>query len=191
MPRLVLLHGWGANADDLRPLGEALQQCHPDPLDVVALDAPEPHPEPPGRQWYSLFPAQWQEVPAAVDSLRTRLIQLDGGEQALASTVLFGFSQGGAMALHVGCSLDLAGVISCSGYPHPGWVPPAAHPPVMLLHGEQDSIVPFMAMDAIWNRLNPSRRQKQVFRDGHTIPQDVMPSLSHSLRQMLGQCSSD
>ena len=189
MPRLVLLHGWGANADDLRPLGEALQQCHPDPLDVVALDAPEPHPEPPGRQWYSLFPAQWQEVPAAVDSLRTRLIQLDGGEQALASTVLFGFSQGGAMALHVGCSLDLAGVISCSGYPHPGWAPPAAHPPVMLLHGEQDSIVPFMAMDAIWNRLNPSRRQKQVFRDGQ--PQDVMPSLSHSLRQMLDQCSSD
>ena len=191
MPRLVLLHGWGANADDLRPLGEALQQCHPDPLDVVALDAPEPHLEPPGRQWYSLFPAQWQEVPAAVDSLRTRLIQLDGGEQALASTVLFGFSQGGAMALHVGCSLDLAGVISCSGYPHPGWAPPAAHPPVMLLHGEQDSIVPFMAMDAIWNRLNPSRRQKQVFRDGHTIPLDVMPSLSHSLRQMLDQCSGD
>ena len=191
MPRLVLLHGWGANADDLRPVGKALQHRHPDPLDVVALDAPEPHPQPPGRQWYGLFPAQWQEVPAAVESLRARLTQLDGGEEALPSTVLFGFSQGGAMALEVGCSLNLAGVISCSGYPHPGWTPPAEHPPVLLLHGAQDAIVPVMAMDAIWQRLDPSRREKHQFQDGHTIPENTMPSLSQALIQMLNPSSSN
>ena len=33
--RLVLLHGWGATAADLKPLGEQLAAQHPDPLDVV------------------------------------------------------------------------------------------------------------------------------------------------------------
>lgn len=40
--RLVLLHGWGANSRDLLPLGVHLM----DGLgDVVALEAPEPHPQ--------------------------------------------------------------------------------------------------------------------------------------------------
>ena len=186
MQRLVLLHGWGANADDLRPLGDMLQQGHPQPIDVVALDAPEAHPQPPGRQWYGLFPAQWQDVPSAVDALKTRLLELEGGEQALASTVLFGFSQGGAMALEVGCSLHLAGVISCSGYPHPEWTPPSRHPPVLLLHGEQDTIVPVAAMDAIWQRLNPDLCQQYRFNNGHTIPEEVMAHLRDALLQMQG-----
>ena len=120
--RLVLLHGWGANGDDLRPLGEQLAQRTSAPLETICLEAPERHPgQPGGRQWYGLFPSDWDAVPEAVNRLRSTLLTLEGGEAALRQTVLFGFSQGGAMALDCGCSLPLAGIISCSGYAHPAW----------------------------------------------------------------------
>ena len=45
--RLVLLHGWGADADDLLDLGELL--VNPE-TSVVALRAPEAHPYGSGRQ---------------------------------------------------------------------------------------------------------------------------------------------
>ena len=68
--RLVLLHGWGADGDDLRPLGDALKARLGGSLDLVTLDAPELHPQGSGRQWYGLFPAQWDAVPAAINQLQ-------------------------------------------------------------------------------------------------------------------------
>ncbi|HCO75991.1 MAG TPA: esterase, partial [Synechococcus sp. UBA8071] len=50
--RLVLLHGWGANGEDLKPLGDRLARECSKTLDVVCLEAPELHPDQPGgRQW--------------------------------------------------------------------------------------------------------------------------------------------
>jgi phospholipase/carboxylesterase len=183
--RLVLLHGWGADADDLRPLGDALMQLHHAPLEVVSLQAPEPHPQGSGRQWYGLFPAAWEAVPQAVADLRERLVKLSGGEEALTKTVLFGFSQGGAMALHCGCDLPLAGVMSCSGYPHPDWQPASNHPPVLLAHGTEDTIVPVAAMGAIWSRLQTDRCEKLEFNQGHTIPLELMGTFQQTLSRML------
>ena len=114
--RLVLLHGWGANGEDLKPLGDRLARECSKTLDVVCLEAPEHHPDQPGgRQWYGLFPAQWDAVPAAVESLKAQLQSLSRSGLGLERTVVFGFSQGGAMALEVGCALPIAGLISCSG----------------------------------------------------------------------------
>ena len=172
--RLVLLHGWGADAHDLHPLGAALQPPGENRFDLVSLDAPEPHPQGSGRQWYGLFPAQWDAVPAAVEQLKRRLLHLEGGESALKQTVLFGFSQGGAMALHAGCELPLAGVISCSGYPHPDWQPPSEHPSVLLLHGREDAVVPYEAMERIHGQLNHERCKTLSFQNGHTIPEEMM-----------------
>ena len=75
--RLVLLHGWGANGEDLKPLGDRLARECSKTLDVVCLEAPELHPDQPGgRQWYGLFPAQWDAVPAAVERLKAQLQRL-------------------------------------------------------------------------------------------------------------------
>ncbi|MFM7436879.1 MAG: alpha/beta hydrolase, partial [Vulcanococcus sp.] len=86
--RLVLLHGWGADADDLLELGPLL--VGPE-VSVVALRAPEPHPYGPGRQWYRLQPIDWGQLPAARQALQQRLEEL-GQSVPLPQTVLLGFS---------------------------------------------------------------------------------------------------
>ena len=184
--RLVLLHGWGANGDDLKPLGDQLARQSSKTLDVVCLEAPELHPDQPGgRQWYGLFPAQWNAVPEAVDLLKAQLQDQCGSGVGMKQTVVFGFSQGGAMALDCGCSLPIAGVISCSGYPHPNWAPPAQHPPVLLMHGDEDSVVPFQAMQAIASQLQSDRCQTLPFKNGHTIPEEMVQPILMFIERVL------
>jgi len=183
--RLVLLHGWGATDHDLAPLGDLLARAHTRKLEVVCLGAPEPHPSGFGRQWYGLFPPDYPAIPAAVADLRTRLEALNTPMCPLERTVLMGFSQGGAMALEAGCSLPFAAVISCSGYPHPSWQPPSQHPPVLLLHGADDEVVPVSSVDDIWDRLDPERRAKQISSCGHTINDAAIDAISQMLKRHL------
>jgi len=181
--RLVLLHGWGADADDLLDLGELL--VGPD-VSVVALRAPEPHPYGVGRQWYGLQPIDWSQLPAARELLRQRLTEL-AQSVPFSRTVLLGFSQGGAMALDVGSSLPLAGIVACSGYPHEGWEPVGSLPPVLLSHGQQDPVVPFAASEEVLRRLQASGAAAQLlpFPGGHTIDPSVLPNITSFVRQRL------
>lgn len=177
--RLVLLHGWGADADDLLDLAELLVGPA---VSVVALRAPLPHPSGSGRQWYDLQQPNWPQLPLARTQLRERLLAL-ATEVPLQQTVLLGFSQGAAMALDVataGSGLPLAGLISCSGYPHPGWQPTAASlPKILLTHGEQDSVVPYGASEAIKEQLQLSGINTELvsFSGGHTIDNCLFPAL--------------
>jgi phospholipase/carboxylesterase len=61
----------------------------------------------------------------------------------LESTILSGFSQGGAMALDVGLTLPLAGLVSLSGYlpSKPKLTTERALPPVLMVQGRLDKIV--------------------------------------------------
>ena len=147
--RLVLLHGWGANADDLIPIGKKLIGDIKN-VDLVALRAPDLHPSGFGRQWYGLFPADWSSVPEAVSNLQARLNTLPNPLITLQKTVLLGFSQGGAMALSAGCHLPFAGLVGCSSYPHQGWAPGENIKRVLLLHGKYDEIVPVGASEALF-----------------------------------------
>ena len=182
--RLVLLHGWGADADDLLDLGELL--VGPE-VSVVALRAPEPHPYGSGRQWYALQPIDWTALPAARAGLRARLEAL-AASVPLQQTVLLGFSQGAAMALDVGCNLPLAGIVACSGYPHEGWQAPAQRPPVLLSHGRQDPVVPFAASEALQQALGQTGAQGVnllPFSGGHGIDPEVLPAVGAFVRGCL------
>lgn len=185
--RLVLLHGWGADADDLLDLGELLVGPQ---VSVVALRAPEPHPFGMGRQWYGLQPIDWSQLPGARSALNSRLTAL-ASSVPLERTVLLGFSQGGAMALDVGSALPLAGIVACSGYPHEGWEPGAATrqplPPVLLSHGREDPVVPFAASEAVLERLTQAGTQARLlpFSGGHTIDQSVLPEIAGFVRGCL------
>lgn len=185
--RLVLLHGWGADADDLLELGVELVEGE-DGVDVVALQAPGLHPAGAGREWYPLAPApDWAALPVARRQLRDRLEQL-GRSLPLDRTVLLGFSQGGAMAVDVATSavgLPLAGLISCSGYPHPEWQPQAVALPVLLTHGSLDQVVPAEACAALEAPLRAAgaRVMRHLFEGGHGIDPQLFPLMRRFLEE--------
>ena len=196
--RLVLLHGWGADADDLLDLGEALVD-DPDATDVslVALRAPLPHPGGGGRQWYDLLPAPaWEQLPEARTALRQRLLAL-ATSVPLERTVLLGFSQGAAMALDVGLGvavdvgnddtgpLPLAALIACSGYPHPDWHPGRSATPILLTHGDQDPMVAPGASAEVERALKAAGGsvQRLTFPGGHGIDPALLPTLRAFLEE--------
>ena len=185
--RLVLLHGWGADAGDLMPLGQSLAEAIATPLELVALQAPQLQTQGSGRQWYGLFPADWAAVPAAVEELKERINNLSSGEIPLEATVLLGFSQGGAMAIAAGCDLPLAGLIACSAYPHPNWQAPVIRPPVLLLHGRNDDVVPYSAAVALNNDLSQGDQTCDVFSfdNGHAIPVNAQAEMKKALKRWL------
>jgi phospholipase/carboxylesterase len=181
--RLVLLHGWGADADDLLDLGTMLAG---EAIQVVALRAPEPHPGGFGRQWYDLQSPDWPGLPRALADLNHRLTVL--AEQVpLERTVLLGFSQGAAMALDAAGNLPLAGLIACSGYPHPNWQPRTPRTEVLLTHGEQDPVVPYAASEEILRRWQAAGGRGELlgFAGGHTIDAAVLPPLQRFVQQRL------
>lgn len=156
---VVFLHGYGANGADLLGLADPLAEHLPDTL-FVAPDAPERIPGTPfGLQW---FPIPWIDgsseeeahrgLMAASADLNAFLDALMVDEDLLPEqVVLFGFSQGAMMALHVAPRREdaLAGVVAFSGR----LISPEAledevqsRPPVLLVHGDADEVVPVQSL---------------------------------------------
>lgn len=179
--RLVLLHGWGADADDLLDLGEELAGRR---AGVVSLRAPEPHPCGVGRQWYDLQQPEWPGLAGARQQLKLRLEAL-AQSLPLERTVVLGFSQGAAMALDVASDLPVAGVICCSGYPHPGWNPRAPLPPILLTHGRADPVVPYAASEELQRLWRNAGGDSQLlgFPGEHTIDTALFPDLRCFMEQ--------
>ena len=174
--RLVLLHGWGADAQDLMPVGKLLTDGLKDSFEIVSLSAPEPHPSGLGRQWYPLYPHEWEQVPHAVSDLERRLNNLYFGQIPLDKTLLLGFSQGGAMALELAKRNKFEGVFALSSYPHPEWQPLKDMPPVFLCHGNIDQVVPKEASQKSFDilRKNGIRSELYFFEGGHEINQHLI-----------------
>ncbi|WP_315855543.1 dienelactone hydrolase family protein [Synechococcus sp. RedBA-s] len=173
--RLVLLHGWGADADDLLDLGEELAGRS---TGVISLRAPEAHPHGVGRQWYDLQQPEWPGLLGARQQLRQRLEAL-AESLPLQQTIVLGFSQGAAMALDVAADLPVAAVIACSGYPPPGWSPHAPLPPILLSHGRADPVVPYAASEELQRLWRSAGGESQLlgFPGGHTIDPALFPSI--------------
>ena len=173
--RLVLLHGWGADADDLIELGRQL--CG-ERRQLLALRAPQPHPGGFGRQWYDLQNPSWPDLPRARLALRSRLEAL-GRSLPLEHTVLLGFSQGAAMALDGGSELALEGIVACSGYPHPGWQAKPAMAKVLLTHGKNDPVVPYAASEELLRLLQLQQARVELVSSAgqHGIDAELLPAI--------------
>ncbi|WP_371153386.1 alpha/beta hydrolase [Jannaschia sp. 2305UL9-9] len=156
---VVFLHGYGANAADLIGLADPLMPHMPDTA-FVAPDAPENCLGAPGGfQW---FPIPWIDgsseeesmagMDRAVDDLTAFLQEtMDREGLTAADTVLYGFSQGTMMALHVGPRRDdaLAGIVGFSGRmlkPDTLAEEARSKPPVLLVHGDEDEVVPVQSL---------------------------------------------
>ena len=152
---VVFLHGYGANGADLLGLADPLGEHLPDTL-FVAPDAPEEIPGYPGG--YQWFPIPWidgsseeeseRAMDEAVRDLNAFLDALMVDEDVLPEqVVLFGFSQGTMMSLHVAPRREdaVAGIVAFSGrLLRPELLADEVNvrPPVLLVHGDADDVVP-------------------------------------------------
>ena len=183
--RLVLLHGWGADAQDLLPVGKLLTEGFKQHFEIVSFSAPQPHPSGFGRQWYPLYPHEWEQVPNAVLNLEMRLNNLCFEKISLDKTLLLGFSQGGAMALDLATRKKFQGVFAFSSYPHPEWKPLKDIPPIFLCHGNMDQVVPKDASKKSFDilRKNGIKSDLYFFEGGHEINNDLINHCKGIIKQ--------
>jgi phospholipase/carboxylesterase len=194
---LVVLHGWGASAQDVSFL--APYMTLPD-YHMAFPDAPFPHPyAEAGRMWYDL-PATYsfqsspdfRDQPQLQESRRQLLEWLRSLESTtgipLEKTVLAGFSQGGAMTLDVGLQLPLKALIVLSGYLHaPIASTPSSPPPVLMVHGRQDAVVPLAAAVQARDRLLAAgvNVTYQELDMGHEIQLEVLKLMKSFIAEKL------
>ena len=150
--RIILLHGWGADADDLLPIGKQVADGLQKDVDIISLRAPNLRADCIGRQWYGLYPANWLEAELEVNKLISTLKEIGNNDIPLSKSILLGFSQGAAMSIAAGSRLNLGLIVSCSGYAHPKW-DKKINSPILLSHGEKDEVVPVAASRQIYGDL--------------------------------------
>jgi phospholipase/carboxylesterase len=151
---VIFLHGYGADGADLLGLADPLGPHLPDTC-FIAPDAPERAQGGYGLQW---FPIPWLDgstEEAAAQGLARAAVDLNGfidarlAEEGLQDKhlAILGFSQGAMMAMHVAPrrTAEIAGVVAISGrllQPEKiGEI--TVKPPVLLIHGDVDEVVPF------------------------------------------------
>jgi len=179
---VMLLHGYGSNGRDLIGLVPYWRDALPDTV-FLSPNAPHAMPGVPGAyQWWSLTPgdpnARVIGVRAATPFLDAyiddRLAHYGLTEDRLA---LVGFSQGTMMALHAGPRRDrrLAGIIGFSGMLADPDAPDSellSRPPVLLVHGDADPVIPVAALE---------RAKTALQTQGFAVNAFVSRGLVHSI----------
>lgn len=178
---VLLLHGYGSSGSDLISFAPLWQQQLPDAL-FLAPNAPQPCGMGRGYQWWPLTAFTPQALAAGAASaaapvhafIDRKLAQYD---LAAASLAIVGFSQGTMMALHVGLRREqqVGAIVGYSGaltgagdLAHQV----TARPPVLLVHGSADAVVPVAALHAA---------ESELRRLGVAVTTHVSPGVGHSV----------
>ncbi len=179
---VILCHGYGSNGDDLITLVPHLKRVLPDAV-YVSPNAPEIcYGAPNGYQWFALTNLSQEErlvgtlkaAPTLHHFIDQELERYGLEEKDL---VLIGFSQGTMMCLHVGLRRpsDIGGIVGFSGamtLPENWQSDITSKPPVVLIHGEMDNVVPVELMHQAFIAL----QEIDVDVDNH-----VSPGVMHSI----------
>ncbi|UOA14995.1 MULTISPECIES: alpha/beta hydrolase [Sulfitobacter] len=200
---VVFLHGYGANGADLLGLADPMSEHLPDTL-FIAPDAPEACAGAPmGFQW---FPIPWIDGSSEEESMRgmmSAVEDLDAFLDALMvdedvlpeQVVLFGFSQGTMMSLHVAPRREdaVAGIVAFSGRllnPEALAEEARVKPPVLLVHGDADDVVPPQSLPQAAEALQEAGWQDvyaHVMKGtGHGIAPDGLSVALAFMRDKLG-----
>jgi len=164
---VVFLHGYGADGKDLidlaKPFGMALPNAS-----FISPDAPNPCTmSPQGRQWFPI-----EEIPNGAIKASLGLLELIRDEcknlnLTFKDVILIGFSQGAMMSMQ--CLLinneQFGAIIGYSGALREENIDAAidqildgkhkfSDTPVLLIHGEQDEVVPFQSLEKSKDLLN-------------------------------------
>jgi phospholipase/carboxylesterase len=161
---VILLHGLGADGNDLIGLQQYWGRLVPE-AEFVSPNAPFPCDMAPyGYQWFSV---QDRRPPSVLAGVRAAAPSIDAyiddelAKRGLdaSDAALVGFSQGTMMALFVGLrrAKPLAGILGYSGRLIAADLLPGelrSRPPVLLVHGTEDPLVPFESLAAAEAALN-------------------------------------
>ena len=176
----VLLHGLGADGNDLIGLTMALGPRFPH-MAFHSPDAPNPYVEAGfGRRWFPLDPPD-----ARSEGLREagRIVEayvgelLDEYKLTPDRCVLIGFSQGCMTSLYTAPRMErqVAGVVGLSGaLLFPEWLADEVRqkPPIVLVHGEQDPVLP----------PDSTAKAGQTLAElGFPVEAYLLPGLGHSI----------
>ena len=182
---VVFLHGYGADGKDLIDLANPFAMAMPN-ASFISPDAPNPCAmSPSGREWFPI-----DQIPTGAIKASESLLDLIEAEVqnlglSFKEVILIGFSQGAMMSMQ--CLLinkyQFGGIIGFSGALRIENIEAAnnqirkgkhvfAGTPVLLVHGEQDEVVPFESLMNSKNLLN------QVGFDVKTLSR---PNLGHGI----------
>ena len=179
---IMLLHGLGANGADLMGLAPVLAPLFPDAI-FVSPNAPFPCDIAPfGYQWFSM---QDRHEAVLLDGIRKAAPILEATvayyhqryDIRAANTVLLGFSQGCMMSLHVGLRMaeTVAGVVGFSGAlvgESSLAADIVARPPICLVHGDADPVVPFERL---------AEAERVLAEHGMNVEAHARPHLQHGI----------
>ncbi|MEX0809601.1 MAG: dienelactone hydrolase family protein [Dongiaceae bacterium] len=182
---VVLLHGYGADGHDLISLAPLWARVLPQTL-FVSPHAPFPcEINPMGKQWYGfegMTPEMILAATRAAASLVDGYIDALIGETGVPASriALAGFSQGAMMALHIAPRRRdaLAGVIGFSGRliaPELLATETITRPPILLVHGDADPVVPFESMQPAADALRAA---------GFDVVAEKRPNVPHAIDQV-------
>ena len=179
---VVLLHGYGSNGEDLISLAPYWRDALPATA-FVSPNAPEPCPGAPGGfQWWGI--TSLDRAARAAGAVRAAPILEAFIDRELARhglsedrLALVGFSQGTMMALQVGLRRRrvVAGIVGYSGMlaDEAGLADETlAKPPVLLVHGDADPMIPIAAFQQTRDALT---------RHGFMVESHVSRGLGHSI----------
>jgi phospholipase/carboxylesterase len=194
---VVLVHGFGADGHDLIDLAAMWAEAVPGAL-FVAPHAPEACDGASfGRQWFPLWDRSAAQLEAGVAAAAAALGAFVAAEAARLALPpgrvgLMGFSQGAMTVLEAGLRgavPDAACVLAYSGGMIGGERPVAARPPVLIVHGDADEVVPAAASHAAEAALQGAGVPvRALFRPGlgHGLDEVGLAAGAEVLRGVLG-----
>ncbi len=178
---VVLIHGYGANGDDLLSLGKVWASSLPHTVFVAPHGPFICEGNPSGKQWFGL--SDWdpmrilkeiQTITPAFNQYLDGLLKLyDLPPEKLA---LVGFSQGAMLSLHVAfLRPQCGGVVAYSGafLDDPTEVK-IARPPVLLVHGTEDQVLPVSCSETA---------ETQLKAIGVPVTLSLLPNLGHGINE--------
>lgn len=185
---VVLLHGYGSNGDDLISLAPFFAQALPD-ADFVSPNAPFPcEMSAFGFQWFGLEDRTPQIILGGTQlagQILDHFLDAELAKRELADRdlALVGFSQGTMMSLHVGLrrAHRIGGILGFSGRLIGADILAAeikSKPPVFLVHGTADQVVPYAELPAAESALKAQ---------GVPVETESRPGLVHSIDQVGAQ----
>lgn len=178
---VIFLHGYGSNGADLISLSDYWSELLPHTA-FVSPNAPQMVPGMgQAYQWWSitsLDPTQRRAGASQAAPILQAFIDEELARHGLDESriALVGFSQGTMMALHAAATRErpLAGVVGFSGMVADAEVIAGARskPPVILIHGDADPMIPIAAFHQARTTLDQA---------GFPVAGHVSPGLVHSI----------